>query len=348
MSIPTTTRQYSYPELGSYDNLVLQEVPLPAPKTNEVLVKTHAVSLQFRDLLIANKQYPSPVLPNLVPCSDMAGEVIAVGEDVKHWKVGDRVCANFFLDKLNDEQTPETDASALGGAAQGVLTEYRTFPAHSLVAIPSHLSYEEAATLPCAAVTAYNALLCGYAPLKAGDTVVVQGTGGVSIFALQFAVASGATVIATSSDDEKLKTVKALGAAHVINYRTTPDWDREVLKLTGGVGADRVIEVAGNATLQRSIDCLKLGGSIDIIGLVGGVADVPAVDIIVPTIFRSLKIRGLYVGSVPQFHNMNKLIAANPATSRPIVDRVFPFAEAKAAFAYLSSQAHVGKVVIKL
>ncbi|KAJ7082693.1 alcohol dehydrogenase superfamily protein [Mycena belliarum] len=348
MGVPTTTHQYSYPELGSYDNLVLNEVPRAAPKPHEVLVRTRAVSLQFRDLLIANRQYPSPVVPNLVPCSDMAGEVIAVGEDVKTWKAGDRVCANFFLDKLNDEQTPETDASALGGAVHGVLTEYRTFPAHALVAIPSHLSYEEASTLPCAALTAYNALLCGYAPLKAGDTVVVQGTGGVSLFALQFAVASGATVIATSSSDDKLKAAKEHGAAHIINYRTTPDWDREVLEITGGVGADRVIEVAGNATLQRSINSVKLGGSIDIIGLLGGAGDVPPVDIIVPTIFRSLKIRGLYVGSVPQFHNMNKLIAANASTTRPIVDRVFPFAEAKAAFAYLASQAHVGKVVIKL
>ncbi|KAF8144344.1 alcohol dehydrogenase superfamily protein [Mycena galopus ATCC 62051] len=348
MTIPTKTRQYYWPELGSYDNLALEEVAVHPPKPNEVLVKTHAVSLQFRDLLIVNKQYPAPVPPNLVPCSDMAGEIIAVGEDVKHWKTGDRVCANFFLDKLNDVQTPETDASALGGAIHGVLTEYRTFPAHSLVAIPPHLTYEEASTLPCAALTAYNALLCGYAPLKAGDTVLIQGTGGVSIFALQFAVASGATVIATSSSEEKLKIAKDLGAAHVINYRTTPDWDQEALKITGGVGVDRVIEVAGNATLGRSITAVKLGGSIDIIGLVGGPNDTGPVDIVVPTIFRSLKIRGLYVGSVPQFHDMNKLIAANPKTTRPIVDRVFSFEDAKAAFAHLSSQTHVGKVVIKL
>ncbi|KAJ7733890.1 alcohol dehydrogenase superfamily protein [Mycena olivaceomarginata] len=348
MSIPTKTRQYRYSELGSYDNLVLEEVPLPKLKGNEVLVKTHAVSLQYRDLLIATKQYPSEVLPNLVPCSDMAGEVIAVGEDVKQWKSGDRVCANFFLDKLNHVQTPETDGSALGGAVQGVLTEYRAFPAHSLVTIPPHLSYEEASTLPCAAVTAYNALLSGYTPLKGGDTVLIQGTGGVSIFALQFAVASGATVIAISSSDEKLKVVKDLGAAHVINYKTTPDWDKEALKLTGGVGVDRVIEVAGNATLGRSIGAVRLGGSIDIIGLVGGPNDTGPVDIVVPTIFRSLQIRGLYVGSVPQFHDMVKLITANPKTTRPVVDRVFPFEEAKDAFAYLTSQAHVGKIVIKL
>ncbi|KAJ7451397.1 alcohol dehydrogenase superfamily protein [Mycena latifolia] len=328
MTIPTNTRQYRYPE----------EVSLPAPKGNGVLVKTHAVSLQFRDLLIATQQYPSSVLPNLVPCSDIAGEVIAVGEDVKLWKAGDR---------LNDVQTPETDQSALGGATQGVLTEYRSFR-FSLVAIPPHLTYEETSTLPCAAVTAYNALLSGYEPLKADYTVLIQGTGGVSIFALQFAVASGATVIATSSSDEKLKVAKDLGPEHVINYKTAPDWDRETLKLTGGVGVDRVIEVAGNATLGRSINSVRLGRSIDIIGLVCGPNDAGPVDIIVPTIFCSLKIRGLYVGSVSQFHDMNKLITANPKTTRSIIDCVCPFEEAKEAFTYLSSQAHVGKVVIKL
>ncbi|KAJ7471090.1 alcohol dehydrogenase superfamily protein [Mycena latifolia] len=350
MNIPTTTRQYFYPELGSYDNLVLHEVPLAAPKINEVLVKIHAVSLQFRDILVAGRkvEYPGGFLPNLVPCSDIGGEVIAVGEDVKHWKLGDRVCANYFLDKLSDEQTSETDMSTLGSATHGVLTEYRTFPAHSLVAIPPHLSYEEASTLPCPALTAYNALFCGYTPLKPGDTVVVQGTGSVSICALQFAVASGATVIATSSSDEKLKIAKDLGAAHLINYRTTPDWDRKVLEITGGIGADRVVDVAGNATLQRSINSVKLGGSIDILGVVGGVTDVSPIDIILPTLFRSLKLRGLYVGSIPQLQSTMKLIAANPAKTRPIIDRVFPFAEAKAAFAYLASQTNVGRVVIQV
>ncbi|KAJ7509494.1 hypothetical protein B0H11DRAFT_1959842, partial [Mycena galericulata] len=348
MALPTTTRQYSYTKLGSYQNLVLDEAPLGAPKPNEVLVKTHAVSLQFRDLMVASGGYPGNLPSKLVPCSDMAGEVIAVGEDVKHWKRGDRVCANFMLDKLHAEQTLEISATALGGAIHGVLTEYRIYPAHSLVAIPSHLSYEEASTLPCAALTAYNALLSGYEPLKGGDTVLVQGTGGVSIFALQFAVASGATVIAISSSDEKLKVATKLGAKHVINYKTTPDWDKEVLKVTNDLGVDRVIEVAGNSTLPRSISAVKIGGSIDLIGAVGGRNDVPPVDIIWPSIHKNLKIRGIYVGSVAQFKNMNRLIAANIETTRPIIDKVFPFEEAKAAFAHLQSQAHVGKVVIKI
>ncbi|KAJ7131178.1 alcohol dehydrogenase [Mycena epipterygia] len=278
----------------------------------------------------------------------MAGEVIAVGEDVKGWKKGDRVCANFMLDKLHDEQPVEIGNTALGGTTNGVLTEYR-----SLVAIPSHLSYEEASTLPCAALTAYNALLSGYESLKAGDTILVQGTGGVSIFALQFAVASGATVIATSSSDEKLKIATKLGAKHVINYKKTPKWDEEVLKLTNGLGVDRVIEVAGNATLQRSISSVRISGSIDLIGNLQAYSiltqgDVPPVDIVEPSIFKGLKIRGIYVGSVAQFKNMNKLISANAEKTRPIVDKVFTFNDAKAAFAYFESQAHVGKVVIKL
>ncbi|KAF8195343.1 alcohol dehydrogenase superfamily protein [Mycena galopus ATCC 62051] len=347
MTLPTKTRQYSYPQVSGSSSLVQEEVPLPPPKANEVLVKTHAVSLQFHNILVARGIYNGNFPDNLVPCSDMAGEIITVGAEVKGWTRGDRVAANFMLDKLHDEQTVEIAATALGGAVHGVLTEYRTFPAHSLVAIPDHLSYEEAATLPCAALTAYNALLSGFEPLKAGDTVLVQGTGGVSIFALQFAVASGAAVIATSSDDEKLKIATKLGAKHVINYKKTPNWDEEVLKFTNGVGVDRVLEVSGNSTLRRSIGSLRIGGSIDIIGTRGG-RGVHPVDIFFPSIYKGVKFRGIFVGSVAQFKNMNKLISANPETTRPINDKVFAFEDAKAAFAYLESQAHVGKVVIKV
>ncbi|KAF7355941.1 Alcohol dehydrogenase superfamily protein [Mycena venus] len=333
------------PLLGSFDKLVIQEVPVHAPKATEVLVKTHAVSLQFRDLGVASGHYPGNLPPNLVPCSDMAGEIIAVGEDVKEWKVGDRICASFFQDKIHNDSPGE---EGLGGAVHGVLTQYRTFPAQSIVAIPDHLSYEEASTLPCAALAAYNALLSGYEPVKAGDTVLVQGTGGVSIFALQFAIASGATVIVTSSSDEKLKAVKKLGAKHVINYKTTPNWAEEVVKLTNGVGVDRVIEVTGNATLNQSFASVRKGGSIDMVGHLGGIADVPPVDIVVPCIMKLINIRGINVGSVVQLKNMNKLIAANVETTRPIIDKVFSFADAKAAYAHLASQTHVGKVVIKI
>ncbi|KAJ7702046.1 alcohol dehydrogenase superfamily protein [Mycena metata] len=344
MSLPTTTRQWCYPQLGSFDNLVIQEVPVGGPKANEVLVKIHAVSLQFRDLLIASGDYPArygSMPPNLVPCSDGAGEVIAVGSDVAEWKAGDRVCANVMLDKVHNDAPINL---ALGGEVHGMLTQYRTLPANSLVRIPEHLSYEEAATLPCAGLTAYNALLSGYEPVKAGDTILVQGTGGVSMFALQFAVASGATVIVLSSDDEKLKVATKLGAKHVINYKTTPNWAEEAQKRTNGRGVDRVIEVAGN--LQPSFAAIRRGGSIDIIGFVG--ANSAPFDIILPTIAKQVNIRGIYAGSVVQFNNMNRLIAANVETTRPVIDKVFAFEEAKAAFAHLKSQAHVGKVVIKV
>ncbi|KAJ7197786.1 alcohol dehydrogenase superfamily protein [Mycena pura] len=340
MSLPATARQYSYPQLGSFNNLVIQDVPVAAPKANQVLVKVHAVSLQFRDLMVASERYPGSIPTNLVPCSDMAGEVVSVGEDAKPWKTGDR---------LHKEQTPEISASSLGGQSQGVLVEYRSFPAHSLVSIPSHLTYEEASTLPCAALTAYNALVSGYEQVKAGDTVLIQGTGGVSIFALQFAVASGATCIVLSSSDEKLKTATKLGATHVINYKTNPDWHEEVLKLTNDRGVDRVVEVVGNATLGQSASSSKMGGSIDIIGHLGSAAgNVPAFDIIRPSIGKQLNIRGVFVGSVAQFKDMNRLLSAHPETTRPVIDRVFPFEDARGAFAHLQSQAHVGKVVIKV
>ncbi|KAF8193901.1 hypothetical protein K438DRAFT_1828248 [Mycena galopus ATCC 62051] len=344
MSLPTTTRQYFYPKIGSYDNLALQEVPVSGPKANEVLVKTHAVSLQFRDLMVANGTYPEKLPQNLIPGSDMAGEVIAVGEDVKEWKVGDRVCPNFLQAKLHKDSPT---AQGLGGPVHGVLTQYRTFPAETLVAVPDHLSYEEASTLPCAAVTAYNALFSGFAPVKAGDTVLIQGTGGTSIFALQFAVASGATVIATSSSDEKLKLALKLGAKHGINYKTTPNWAAEVAKLTNGVGVDHVVEVAGNATLAQSMEAVKAGGSVDLVGVVGGIGDVPPPDIVLSAIFKELNIRGISIGSVVQFKNMNRLISANIEVTRPVIDKVFGFEDLKTAYAHLASQTHVGKVVIK-
>ncbi|KAJ7353004.1 hypothetical protein DFH08DRAFT_934117 [Mycena albidolilacea] len=284
-------------EITSFNDLAIKKVPVSPPKANEVLVKTYAVSLQYRDLSIASGKYPRALPPNLVPCSDMAGEVIAVGEDVKEWKVGDRVCANFIQDKLHDDSPSEL---ILSGSVHDVLTEYRNFPAQTLVSIPDHLSYEEASTLPCAAVTAYNALLSGFEPLKAGDTVLIQGTGGTSIFALQFAVASGATVIATSSSDEKLRIATKLGARHVINYRTTPDWAAEVLKLTNGVGVDRVIEVVGNASLAQSLAAVRKGGNIELIGILGGLGDVPAVDVVGPSIFKAIKIRGVFTAFRPR------------------------------------------------
>ncbi|KAJ7776490.1 hypothetical protein DFH07DRAFT_865695 [Mycena maculata] len=325
MILPTTTRQYCYPEPGSSINLILQEVPIGTPKSNEVLVRTRAVSLQFGGLLIARGD-TSLLPPNLVPCSDMAGEVIAVGENVKRWSTGDRVCGNPTFGKLYE-------LGATGGAAlgrpNGVLTEYRIFP------MPSHLSYEEVSTLPSSALTAYNALSSGFQRLQAGDTVLVQGTGASTSFALQFAIASGATVIATSSSDEKLKIATKLGAKHAINYNTTPDWDEEVLKLTNGLGVDCVIEVGGNKTLKRSLAAVKRAGSVDLIGVLGGMRDIPPPDIVMPCILKEVSIRGVWSGAA-HWARMSRLISANAGgVTRPVIDKVFEFEQAKEALAYL-------------
>ncbi|PPQ74723.1 hypothetical protein CVT24_003919 [Panaeolus cyanescens] len=330
--IPTTTQSYVLPETGTYKNLVLRETSIPAIGPNDALIKVHAVSLQYRDLLVVSGKYGLAKIPsNLIPCSDMAGEILALGSSasassnpLNKWKVGDRVCANFTPDHLHGDATPEIMASAFGANVDGVLTEYKVVPVHSLVEIPDHLSYEEASTLPyvpvplipylerphslthslthsrmaknrCAALTAYNALH-GPVPIKAGDHVLVLGTGGVSIFALQFAVAAGATVIATSSSDVKLKIASKLGAKHVINYKTTPEWEKEVLRITNGRGVDHTIEVSG--TLDQSIAATKMGsGQIHIIGFVSGSGSAPSV---FPIIGRAVTLRGILIGSVAQ------------------------------------------------
>ncbi|KAI3608064.1 hypothetical protein WG66_005175 [Moniliophthora roreri] len=346
MALPKTTREYYLAEIGTYENLKLREVPLTPPKSFEVLVKIHAVSLQYRDLVISKGQYRVLPPPELVPCSDMAGEVIAIGEDVKEWKKGDRVCANFAADHIHGDLTAEIQRTGHGGQIHGVLTQYKVFRPHSLVRIPDHLSFEEASTLPCAALTAYNALW-GPVPLKSGDTVLVLGTGGVSIFALQFAVASGATAIATSSSDEKLKIAQKLGAKHVINYKNHPDWDKKVLEVTNGRGVDHVIEVGGPGTLDKSMSAVRYHGWIHTIGFVSGHGSGQE-NVIRQSIAKAFSIRGIQIGSVAQFEDMNRMIRANPDTTRPVIDKVFPFDEAIKAYAYLESQAHVGKLVIKV
>ncbi|KAH7924189.1 NAD(P)-binding protein [Leucogyrophana mollusca] len=340
MSIPKTIREYRS-QGDHHTNLKLQESPLSGPKANEVLVKIHAASLQYRDLMVSKGRYPGQK-KDVVPCSDMAGEIAAVGQDVTGWKVGDRVCANFALDHIHGDVNHDIQQTGLGGQIDGVLREYINVPVHSLVRVPDHLSYEEGSTLPCAALTAYNALL-GPTPLKGGDFVLVLGTGGVSIFGLQLAVASGATVIATSSSDEKLEIAKKLGAHHVINYNTTPDWDDVVLKITEGKGVDHVIEVGGPGTIQKCIKAVRYAGWIHIIGFVAqGQGDLP----IRAAIGKALIFRGIQIGSVKQFEDMNRLIKAHQI--HPVVDTVFPFEKAIEAYSYLESQKHVGKVVIKI
>ncbi|KZT18108.1 NAD-P-binding protein [Neolentinus lepideus HHB14362 ss-1] len=343
MAIPTTTREYRLPKYDGYQSLTIQEASLPPPKAGEVLVKIIAVSLQYRDLIVSKGSYPLGCKDNVVPGSDMAGEIIAVGSDVDGFKKGDRVCANFALDHVFGDVNEKIKSTGLGAPIDGVLTEYKSFPAYSLVHIPPHLSYIEASTLPCAALTAYNALM-GPVPLKAGDTVLVQGTGGVSIFALQFAKASGATVIATSSSDEKLKIAKKLGADHLINYKQVPEWEKEVLKITEGRGVDHIVEVGGAGTLMKSLTAVRYAGWVHVIGFVAGAGDVSNLPVV--ALGKGAIIRGILIGSRDQFESMNRLIIAQKL--KPIVDKVFTFEQAKEAYAYLESQKHVGKVVIKV
>ncbi|KAH9911901.1 NAD-P-binding protein [Fomitopsis serialis] len=343
MPIPTTTREYRLPKTDGFHNLALNDASIRPPKSTEVLVKVHAVSLQFRDLIIAKGQYPLGQKDNVVPGSDMAGEILAVGEDVKDWAVGDKVCANFAVDHIFGDVTEDIKQSGLGGPIDGVLTEYKVLPAHCLVRIPDGWSYIEASTLPCAAVTAYNALL-GANPLKGGDTVLVLGTGGVSIFGLQIAVASGATVIATSSSDNKLAVAKKLGAKHVVNYKKTPDWEQEVLRITGGRGVDHVIEVGGPGTINKSLASTRYAGTVSVIGFVAGAGDMSNLPGII--LGKGVHVRGILIGSRTQFEALVRLIETTGL--KPVVDKVFAFEETRAAYEYLESQQHVGKVCVQV
>jgi NADPH:quinone reductase-like Zn-dependent oxidoreductase len=278
----------------------------------------------------------------LVPLSDGAGEVEAVGPEVTRVKVGDRVAGIFMQSWIGGGIDTADPASSLGGAIHGVLAECRVFDQDGLVHLPDHLSFEEGAALPCAGVTAWNALYHDAQPLQPGETVLVLGTGGVSILALQFAHAAGARVIATSSSDAKLEQAKALGASDLVNYRTHPDWEKEVVRLTDGRGVDRVIEVGGAGTVPRSIAATRIGGSVSLIGvLTAGNPFEPT-----PLIGRSVTLRGLYVGSRRMFEAMNRHIALNRI--HPVIDRVFPFEQAKDAYRHLEAAGHVGKIVIAI
>jgi NADPH:quinone reductase-like Zn-dependent oxidoreductase len=276
----------------------------------------------------------------IVPLSDGAGEVVAVGDGVTRVQAGDRVAGIFMQKFLSGELTPEKANSALGGAIDGVLAEYVLLDEQGVVQIPAHLSYEEAATLPCAAVTAWNALIVE-GQLKAGETVLLLGTGGVSLFALQFAKTMGARVIITSSSDEKLERAQSLGVDAGINYKTTPNWEEKVWQLTDGRGVDHVVEVGGSATLSQSLRAVRYGGKVELIGVLTGMAgDVSTVSIL----HKHVRVQGIYVGSRDMFEDMNRAIALQKI--HPVVDRVFPFYQAKEALAYLESGNHFGKIVI--
>lgn len=322
------------------DNLGFEDRPPPAPGPGQVLVRVRAASLNYRDLLIAKGQYnPKLRLPR-VPGSDGAGEVAAVGPGVTDWKPGDRVIGCFMQNWTGGPITDDAARSALGGDRDGVLAEFVVLEASGLVPVPGVLSFEEAATLPCAAVTAWNALTgadCG-----PGKTVLLQGTGGVSVFALQFARALGATVLITSGHDDKLARALGMGAKAGTNYRTDPDWDRWARQQTDGRGVDVVVEVGGAGTLDRSLRAVRTGGHVALIGVLAGPGSFNPVAVLM----KAVRLQGVFVGSRLMFEDMNRLIAGEGL--RPVVDRVFPFAEAPAAFRHLEGGSHFGKVVVRM
>lgn len=324
------------------ENLALAERDEPQADAREVVVRFHAASLNYRDLMfVKGTYYPKAKLP-AIPFSDGAGEVVAVGRDVTRWKVGDRVCPIFTQGWIEGEPTLQKNRTALGGGGEldGVLREYGAFDEQGLVKIPDTLSFEEAATLPCAAVTAWNALMRS-GKLKAGETVLTLGTGGVSIFALQFAKLHGARVVATSSNDEKLERAKELGASLTINYRSVPDWDKEVLRVTNRTGVDHVVEVGGAGTLAKSLNAVRVGGHVALIGVLTSGGDFDPRSILM----KSVRVQGIYVGSRRMFEEMASAIEANRL--KPVIDKTFAFAEAREALRYMESGSHFGKIVIK-
>lgn len=321
------------------DNMKLTERPEPEP--GQVLVEVRARSLNARDLQMVKGLYDPNLVRPRVPLSDGAGQVVAVGEGVNRFVVGDRVAGTFMQGWTDGVFTSDKVATGLGGPIDGVAAEKVVFAQEGLVRVPDHLSFEEAATLPCAAVTAWNALV-EKGGLKAGDTVLVQGTGGVSIFALQIAKMFGARTIVTSSSNEKLSRALKLGASDGINYRQDENWDKKVLELTDDQGVDHVIEVGGPGTLGRSLNAVKAGGNVALIGVLTGVAgNIPTVSILA----KAINVRGISVGSRRMFEDLNRALPLNPSVG-PIVDREFRFEDVPDALRHLDSGAHFGKIVV--
>jgi NADPH:quinone reductase-like Zn-dependent oxidoreductase len=328
-----------YPEQG-FAALKVVDRPAPEVGPHDVRVRVRAVSLNYRDIVIARNA--SRRSKRIVPASDGAGEVAAVGSKVTRVAVGDRVAAAFFPTWTDGELSEEIHAHALGGSIDGMLAEEVVLDERSWVKVPAHLNDVQAATLPCAAVTAYHALFEA-ARLRPGDTVLVQGSGGVSVFALQLARAAGATVFATSSSPQKRERYEALGAAATFDYRAIPEWGEAVRDATGGRGVDVVVDVGGPGTFDQSVSALRFGGTMSILGVLTGLAG----PINTHAIFhKAIHVHGVYVGSVRMFEALNRAMTATRI--EPILDRVFTFDEARAAYEHLASASHFGKVAIRV
>jgi NADPH:quinone reductase-like Zn-dependent oxidoreductase len=327
-----------------FQNLRLVERPRPEPGPGEILMRVSAASVNRRDLgVIAGKaRNADRYRPPLTPLSDAAGVVADLGLQTTGWSVGDRVTARFFPDWLSGAPAPETMTGVMGGGSQGAAQDYIVLPAHAVSRTPSNLTDEEAATLPCAALTAWRAVVVECA-MRPGETVLVQGTGGVSLFALQFAKAAGARVVITSSSDEKLRRAQAAGADLTVNYRTTPDWGAEVRRVTGGRGVDHVVEVGGAGGLDQSIEAVRFGGAIV---LIGRLSDSPN-GLAVPMIFsRNLRLFGITVGNRVQFEDMARAIEV--ADIHPVIDEISPLEDAPAALERTAAAGAFGKLVIRL
>ncbi len=335
-------RQWVIPQgTTSLDAMRMVDAPMPTPGPGEVLVRVRACSLNYRDQAIPLGVYMGgPVPSDTVPLSDGAGEIAALGEGVSELAVGDRVAGIFFQNWMDGPPNPNAGAALGYAGAPGMLQDYVVLPAKGVVPIARSLTFEEAACLPCAGVTAWNALMAGPHPLKAGETVLVLGTGGVSLLALQIAKAVGARVVATSSSDDKLKRVAELGADHLINYQATPEWGAEAMTLTGGI--DHVIEVGGAGTLAQSIAAVGFNGEIAMIGVLTREGDTSPRGLM----FRGASIRGIFVGSKEMATQLNALIDAHGI--KPVIDRTFPMAAALDAYRYQASPSLFGKVVIAL
>ena len=334
-------RAYRFDSFESLDELRLREEADPVPQRGEVLVRVYAVSLNYRDLAMLRGRYPRACFPGLIPTSDAAGEVVAVGEGVKSYKPGDRVMGVFHPRWFGGEMPATIASDSYGAESDGWLTELKAISQEAIVPLPDGLSYEEACTLPCAGLTAWSALT-GRTPIRAGHSVLVQGSGGVSIFALQLARAVGAQVIVTTSSNDKAQQLLAMGASAVVNYVETPDWGREVRKLTGGRGVDRVVEVGGPGTIGQSLKAVALGGEIASIGFLS--TDNPGID------FFALKMSGAMITNITVGDRSGLIELTRAVTNtglKPVIDQVFEFEDARAAFAHLESGTHMGKVVIR-
>jgi NADPH:quinone reductase-like Zn-dependent oxidoreductase len=341
-------RAYSLTQFG-IEHLQPSELPELQIAPGHVLIKVHAVSLNYRDLMVVKGLYnPKMALPR-IPCSDGAGEIVAIGEGVTRVGIGDRVCGIFMQRWLDGPPTAEKSKAALGGDIDGMLGEYVLLHHEGVVLFPEHLTYEEAATLPCAGVTAWNAL--HYAgtepasPIRTNETVLIQGTGGVSLFALQFANLFGAKVIGTSSSYEKLARAQALGLAVGCNYKQRPDWSKWAIEVTGGEGADRIIEVGGAGTFGQSLRASRVGGLVAQIGVLSGGSTTEPLAL-TSLLHKQIRVHGIYVGSRAMFEQMNAAITK--AKLHPIIDKVFPFNQAQEAFLHMQSASHFGKIVIRM